>query len=110
MVPGKTPAPCAPAFSARFEIDQPGRAEAAHHRPRSHGGATAFDSYSLLQALAYLAGWPVDGYEVRVLRLRLQPAGARAQLDLGWAGTGLSTETVMNWQIDAMRSGADAAR
>jgi DNA polymerase III subunit epsilon len=66
------------------------------------------DSYSLLQALAYLAGRLVDEYEVRSLRLRLQAAGARAQLDLVWAGTGLSTETVMNWQIDAMRSGADA--
>ena len=66
------------------------------------------DSYSLLQALAYLAGRLVDEYDVRVLRLRLQPAGARAQLDLVWAGAGLSTETVMNWQIDAMRSGADA--
>ena len=66
------------------------------------------DSYSLLQALAYLAGRLVDEYDVRVLRLRLQRAGARAQLDLVWAGAGLSTETVMNWQIDAMRSGADA--
>lgn len=66
------------------------------------------DSYSLLQALAYLAGRLVDEYDVRVLRLRLQPAGARAQLDLVWAGAGLSTETVMNWQIDAMRSGTEA--
>ena len=66
------------------------------------------DSYSLLQALAYLAGRLVEEYDVRVLRLRLQPAGARAQLDLVWAGTGLSTETVMNWQIDAMRSGTEA--
>ncbi|MEO8806917.1 MAG: 3'-5' exonuclease, partial [Burkholderiaceae bacterium] len=66
------------------------------------------DSYSLLQALAYLAGRLVDEYELRTLRLRLQPAGSRAQLDLVWVGTGLSTETVMNWQIDAMRCGADA--
>ena len=66
------------------------------------------DSYSLLQALAYLAGRLVGEYDVRVLRLRLQPAGARAQLDLVWAGAGLSTETVMNWQIDAMRSGTEA--
>ena len=66
------------------------------------------DGYSLLQALAYLAGRLVDEYELRTLRLRLQPAGARAQLDLVWVGTGLSTETVMNWQMDAMRSGADA--
>ena len=66
------------------------------------------DSYSLLQALAYLAGRLVDEYEVRRLQLRLRAAGERAQLDLVWVGVGLSTETVMNWQMDAMRSGADA--
>ncbi len=66
------------------------------------------DSFSLLQALAYLAGRLVDEYEVRTLQLRLQAAGARAQLDLVWAGQPISTETVMNWQMDAMRSGDDA--
>ena len=67
------------------------------------------DSYSLLQALVYLAGRLVDEHAVRSLQLRLQPAGARAGLDLVWAGVGLSTETVMGWQMDAMRSGgADA--
>ncbi|HEX7435721.1 MAG TPA: DNA polymerase III subunit epsilon, partial [Caldimonas sp.] len=63
------------------------------------------DSYSLLQALAYLAGRLVDEYEVRTLQLRLQAAGPRAQLDLVWVGPGMSTETVMNWQMDAMHSG-----
>ena len=67
------------------------------------------DSYSLLQALAYLAGRLVDEHAVRSLQLRLQPAGARAWLDLVWVGVGLSTETLMGWQLDAMRSGgADA--
>jgi DNA polymerase III subunit epsilon len=60
------------------------------------------DSYSLLQALAYLAGRLVDEYELRSLQLRLQAAGARAQLDLVWFGQAMSTETVMNWQMDAM--------
>ena len=66
------------------------------------------DSYSLLQALVYLAGRLVDEHAVRSLQLRLQAAGPRAWLDLVWAGVGLSTETVMGWQMDAMRSGADA--
>ena len=66
------------------------------------------DSYSLLQALAYLAGRLVDEHGVRSLQLRLQAAGARAQLDLVWAGQAMSTETVMNWQLDAMRSSLDA--
>ena len=66
------------------------------------------DSYSLLQALAHLAGRLVDEYEVRTLQLRLRAAGPRAQLDLVWVGPGVSTEIVMNWQIDPMRSGDDA--
>jgi DNA polymerase-3 subunit epsilon len=66
------------------------------------------DSYSLLQALAYLAGRLVDEYSVRALRLRLQPAGERAQLDLVWSGQAMSTETVMNWQMESMKTGADA--
>ncbi len=66
------------------------------------------DSYSLLQALAYLAGKLVDEHGVKTVRLRLQAAGARARLDLVWAGQAMSTETVMNWQIEPMRSGESA--
>ena len=60
------------------------------------------DSYSLLQALVYLAGRLVDEYEVKSLQLRLKGVGPRAQLDLMWTGQAMSTETVMNWQMDAM--------
>jgi DNA polymerase-3 subunit epsilon len=63
------------------------------------------DSFSLLRALAHLAERLVDEYGLRVLRLRLAPAGARAHLDLVWQGLALSTETVTNWETDAMRSG-----
>ena len=66
------------------------------------------DSYSLLQALVYLAGRLVDEHDLHSLRLRLGPAGARAQLDLVWSGPPISTETVMNWQMDAMRSGGES--
>ncbi len=67
------------------------------------------DSYSLLQALVYLAGRLADEHAVRGLQLRLQAAGPRAWLDLVWAGVGLSTETVMGWQMDAMRSSGEDA-
>jgi len=66
------------------------------------------DSYSLLQALLYLAGRLVEEYGLRNLQLRLQPAGDRAHLDLVWTGHAMSTETVMSWQMDAMRTGPDA--
>jgi DNA polymerase-3 subunit epsilon len=61
-----------------------------------------------LQALAYLAGRLADEHDVDAVRLRLQAAGMRARLDLVWAGGAMSTETVMNWQMDPMRSGEDA--
>ncbi len=67
------------------------------------------DSYSLLQALAGLAGRLVDEYEVRRVRLRLADAGnERAHLDLVWAGQAMSTETVMSWENDAIRIGAES--
>ncbi len=67
------------------------------------------DSFSLLQALAHLAERLVDEYGVRMLRLRLAPADARAHLDLVWQGLALSTETVTNWETDTMRSGSSAS-
>ncbi len=69
------------------------------------------DSYSLLQALVYLAGRLIDEHGVRSLQLRLQPAGPRAHLDLVWFGQSISTETVMGWQMDAMvfRNGGGVA-
>ncbi|MBK8525528.1 MAG: DNA polymerase III subunit epsilon [Rubrivivax sp.] len=60
------------------------------------------DSYSLLQALAYLAGRLVDEYGIKLLQLRLQAQGQRAQLDLLWTGQAMSTETVMSWETDTL--------
>ncbi len=66
------------------------------------------ESFSLLQALTYLSSRLVDEFEVKFLRLRLQAAGSRAQLDLIWTGHAMSTETVMTWEMDAMRFGAES--
>lgn len=65
------------------------------------------DSFSLLQALLYLAGRLVEEYGIKVLQLRLAEAGGRARLDLAWAGPSMSTETVVGWETDAMRVGGD---
>jgi DNA polymerase-3 subunit epsilon len=65
------------------------------------------DSYTLLQALTYLAHRLVDEFEVRFLQLRLQAAGAHAQLDLVWSGQAMSNETVMSWEMDTMRFGSE---
>jgi DNA polymerase-3 subunit epsilon len=67
------------------------------------------DSFSLLQAVSYLAGRLVEEYQVRYVQLRLASAGAHAHLDLVWPGQAMSTETVMGWELDPMRSGTDAS-
>ena len=60
------------------------------------------DSFSIMQALAYLSSRLVDEYEVREVRFRLSHEGRLAHLDLCWVGTTMSTETVMNWELDPM--------
>ena len=66
------------------------------------------ESFTLLQALTYLASRLVDEFEVKFLQLRLQAVGERAQLDLVWTGHAMSTETVMTWEMDAMRFGPES--
>ncbi len=65
------------------------------------------DSFSLLQALASLAGRLAEEHGVRLLRLRLAPVGQRAHLDLVWLGHAMSTETVVGWETEAMRIGGE---
>lgn len=67
------------------------------------------DSFALMQALAYLAHRLVDEFEVRALLLRLRAVDGRAQLDLVWTGQAMSTETVMSWESEAMRFGAESS-
>ncbi|MBL8349431.1 MAG: DNA polymerase III subunit epsilon [Burkholderiaceae bacterium] len=70
------------------------------------------DSFSLLQALASLAGRLHDEYEIKLVQLRLAPASSpagHAHLDLMWTGQAMSTETVMSWETDAMQSGGEAS-
>jgi DNA polymerase-3 subunit epsilon len=66
------------------------------------------DSFSLTQALDYLTLRLVDEFDIKFFRLRLQASGNRAQLDLIWTGQAMSTETVMSWEMDSMRFGAES--
>lgn len=70
------------------------------------------ESFSLLQAMVYLAGRLKDEFEVKFVQLRLGPASSagKAQLDLVWSGQAMSTETVMSWELDPMRVGNEASR
>ena len=67
------------------------------------------DSFSLLQALAFLAARLAEDYDIKLVQLRLAPAtGGRAHLDLLWAGLAMSTETVVGWESEPMKVGADS--
>ncbi|HEY3049036.1 MAG TPA: exonuclease domain-containing protein [Polaromonas sp.] len=66
------------------------------------------DSFSLLQALVYLAGRLVGEFEVRHVDLRLSAAGEHAHLDLVWSDQVMSTETVMGWDLDPMKIGSES--
>ncbi len=87
--------------------------EAQCHCPVTLEGVDAslwlkVESFTLLQALTYLAARLVDEFGVKFLQLRLRRAGERAQLDLVWSGQAMSTETVMTWEMDSMRFGAES--
>ena len=61
------------------------------------------DSFSLMQALTYLANRLSDEFEVREVRFRLSSAGRLVHLDLIWSGQAMSTETVMSWELEPMK-------
>lgn len=65
------------------------------------------DSYSLTQALTFLTSKLEESFDIRVIRLRLQRAGRMVNLDLSWAGTAVSTETLLGWQLEAMTVGGE---
>jgi DNA polymerase-3 subunit epsilon len=67
------------------------------------------DSFSLLLALASLASRLADEYDIKLVELRLSPAGQRAHLDLVWTGTSMSTETVLNWEAEPMKFGSESS-
>lgn len=70
------------------------------------------ESFSLLQAVVYLAGRLKDEFAVKFVQLRLGSASSagKAQLDLVWSGQAMSTETVMSWELDPMRVGNEVSR
>jgi DNA polymerase III subunit epsilon len=71
------------------------------------------ESFSLMQALVYLAGRLSDEFDVRFVQLRLQPAAGsdgKAWLDLIWSGQAMSTETVMSWEMDPIKIGGETLR
>ena len=60
------------------------------------------DSYSLIQAISYLAARLKESFDIRLLRFRLTPAGRMAHLDLIWTGAAVSTEALSSWESEPM--------
>jgi DNA polymerase-3 subunit epsilon len=67
------------------------------------------DSYSLVQAMSFLAARLEDDYGVRLVRLHVTSAGSMVHLDLLWTGTAVSTETLISWQIEPMSVGGETS-
>jgi DNA polymerase-3 subunit epsilon len=65
------------------------------------------DSFSMMQALAYLAGRLAEEYDIKIVWLRLTPADSRAHLDLVWSGQAISTEALASWETDPIRVGSE---
>ncbi len=61
------------------------------------------ESFSLLQALAYLAARVHTEYAIDSVRLRLDVEGERARLDLCWVSESEKIDAAPNWEADPIR-------
>jgi DNA polymerase III subunit epsilon len=66
------------------------------------------DSYSLMQAVTYLASRLQGEFGIREIRFALAAADQIAHLDVIWTGAPLGSETTMAWQTDALELGGEA--
>ncbi|MBI5107134.1 MAG: DNA polymerase III subunit epsilon [Rhodocyclales bacterium] len=67
------------------------------------------DSFSLIQAITFLASRLQDHYEIRELRLRLAAEGKMVFVDLIWSGTTVSSETLYTWELEPMNVGNETS-
>ena len=67
------------------------------------------DSFSILQALCFLAGKLHEHYEVRELRLGLDKRDEQVLLSMGWIGPPLSSETLYTWKLEPIDGEAGPA-
>jgi DNA polymerase III subunit epsilon len=65
------------------------------------------DSFSLLQAITFLASRLQDHYDIRELRFRLSSEERMAFVDLIWSGVVASSENLYVWELEPMSVGAE---
>lgn len=68
----------------------------------TEGLCVKVDSYSLTQALTFLAAKLKDSFGLRLVRLRLAHARRVVWLEMRWSGTAVSAETLLGWQLEPM--------
>ena len=67
------------------------------------------DSFSLIQAITFLAARMQEHHAIRELRMRLSTEGKMAFVDLIWSGAPVSSETLYAWELEPMNVGADTS-
>jgi DNA polymerase-3 subunit epsilon len=60
------------------------------------------DSFSLIQAITFLASQLSDHYDIRELRFRLSAEGKMGFVDMIWSGPPVSSETLYTWELENM--------
>jgi DNA polymerase III subunit epsilon len=65
------------------------------------------DSFTLVQALTYLAGRLKEGRTAREICFNLSRHGRIVELDLVWSGPSLSQATLHGWELEPMRVGGE---
>ncbi|MBI4984795.1 MAG: DNA polymerase III subunit epsilon [Rhodocyclales bacterium] len=65
------------------------------------------DSFSLIQAMTFLAARLQEHYQIRELRFRLSAEGQMAFADLIWSGPPVSSETLYTWELEPMSVGQE---
>jgi DNA polymerase-3 subunit epsilon len=65
------------------------------------------DSFTLIQAITFLASRLHEHYDIRELRFRLASEAQMAFLDLIWSGQPVSSETLYTWELEALSVGED---
>ncbi|MFT3736709.1 MAG: exonuclease domain-containing protein [Rhodocyclaceae bacterium] len=67
------------------------------------------DSFLMTQVLGFLAARVSEAFDLRSVVLTAQPAGAGVELRLRWAGTALSQESALGWELEPLRLGGEAS-
>lgn len=67
------------------------------------------DSYSMVQAMCYLASNLKEHLNVRAVRFGASFAGRHASIDITWIGATLAASTALNWENEPLTTGGETS-